>query len=491
MNYLKITNYKGGVKMDKDSKKLEFYGGEWVSFLPFVVFLVMIILTTFYFGSISDGALWVPAYTALVVAFFFAKDKKLYANTIINGMASKDAIIPIVCWIFAGVFATILRTSGLANGIAGVAASFGVKGTLFTIITFISAAILATATGTGFGTIATCMGVLYPAGLALGAHPALLAGAIISGGAFGDNLAPISDTTICSATSLGVDVPGVVRSRLKYALAAGLITIIGIIIIGSGYDGTISGAEVVQYNPNTLFMFIPVIATIWIAAKTGDIIIATTLGAVIASITAVAAGLIDLVQIDPGAEVVKDALIRVSGTGLDRTVGGVIYNGINGMMQVVVLALLLFGSIEVMRAGQGDVKLLNALDNIAKGPRGAEFIISIMIILLSSLMGLNAPAILAIGPSFAKPLGERYNISPYRVANLLDAQSNTLVYSLPWTPALIFTISFAKDTVHPLKAVEITPYVLYAYAMLAVMFITIIFGIGRYDNMKKEATESK
>ncbi len=38
----------------------------------------MIILTTFYFGSISDGALWVPAYTALIVAFFFAKDKKNY-----------------------------------------------------------------------------------------------------------------------------------------------------------------------------------------------------------------------------------------------------------------------------------------------------------------------------------------------------------------------------------------------------------------------------
>jgi len=223
--------------MEEDFKKLEFYGGEWVSFLPFVVFLVMIVLTTFYFGSISDGALWVPAYTALVVAFFFAKDKKLYANTIIDGMASRDAIVPVVCWIFAGVFARILRTSGLADGIAGVAASLGIKGTFFIIISFISSAILATASGTGFGTIAVGMGVLYPAGIALGAHPQLLAGAIVSGGAFGDNLAPISDTTICSATSLGVDVPGVVKSRLKYALTAGLITVIGIIIIGSGYEG--------------------------------------------------------------------------------------------------------------------------------------------------------------------------------------------------------------------------------------------------------------
>ena len=477
--------------MDIDSKKLEFYGGEWVSFLPFVVFLVMIILTTFYFGSISDGALWVPAYTALVVAFFFAKDKKIYANTIINGMASRDAIIPIVCWIFAGVFATVLRTSGLASGIAGVAASFGIQGTFFIVVSFISSAILATATGTGFGTIAAGMSVLYPAGLSLGAHPALLAGAIISGGAFGDNLAPISDTTICSATSLGVDVPGVVRSRLKYALAAGLITIIGIVIIGSGYDGVVSTADVVQYNPNTLFMLIPVVLTIWIAVKTGDIIIATTVGAVIASITAVAAGLIDIFQVDPGTEIVKDALIRVSGTGLDRTVDGVIYNGINGMMQVVVLALLLFGSIEVMRAGRGDEKLLNALGSVAKGPKGAEFIISAMVILLSSLMGLNAPAILAVGPSFAKPLSERYGISPYRAANLLDAQSNTLVYALPWTPAIIYTVGFAKVTAHPLTAVEMTPYVLYAYAMLVVMFISIIFGIGRYDNMEKEATISK
>lgn len=478
--------------MEEKAKKLEFYGGEWVSFLPFIVFLVMIILTTFYYGSISDGALWLPAFSALIVAFFFAKDKKHYSETLIKGMASTEAIIPIVCWIFAGVFSRILRTSGLATGIAGVAASLGIKGTFFIVISFIASAVFATASGTGFGTIAAGMGVLYPAGIALGAHPALLAGAIISGGAFGDNLAPVSDTTICSATSQGVDVPGVVRSRLKYALAAGLITIIGIIIAGAGYKGAVSAADVVQYDPKTLLMLIPVALTIWIAVKTGDIIIATTIGSVLAGGTAILAGLMDFVQIDPAADVVKEALIRVSGTGLDRTVDGVIYTGINSMMQVVVLALLLFGSIQIMREGHGDVKLLNALGSIAKTARGAEFVISFMIIILSSLMGLNAPAILAVGASFAKPLGEKYGISPYRTANLLDAQSNTLVYALPWTPAIIYTIGFAKDSAAPLTAIQVTPYVMYAWAMLAVMFTTIIFGIGRYDNLKdKEISDAK
>lgn len=471
--------------MENNSKKLEFYGGEWVSFLPFLIFIVLIILTTFIWGSISDGALWVPAFSALIIAFFFAKDKKLYTSTIIKGMASEEAIIPIVCWIFAGVFATILKASGLANGIAGVAASIGIKGTFFIVISFIACAIFATATGTGFGTIAMGMGVLYPAGIALGAHPALLAGAIISGGAFGDNLAPVSDTTICSATSQGVDVPGVVRSRLKYALAAAALVIIGIIIIGSGYDGSVSSQVTIDYNPLTLTMLIPVAITIWIAIKVGDIIIATTLGSVLAGVTAVITGLIDFIQVDPAQDVVKNALIRVSGAGLDRTVDGVLYSGISGMIQVIVLALLLFGSIEIMRAGNGDKRLLEVLGKIAKSPRGAEFVISAMIIILSALMGLNAPAILTVGASFAKPLSQKYGISPYRTANLLDAQSNTFVYSMPWTPAIIYTISFARDSAVPLSATQVTPYVLYAYAMLVVMFVTIILGIGRYDNMEK------
>lgn len=470
--------------MENTSKKLEFYGGEWVSFLPFVIFITFIIITTFVWGSISDGALWVPAFSGLIIAFFFAKDKKVYADTIIKGMANEEAIIPIVCWIFAGVFATILRSSGLANGIAGVAASIGIKGTFFIIITFLACCIFATATGTGFGTIAMGMGVLYPAGIALGAHPGLLAGAIISGGAFGDNLAPVSDTTICSATSQGVDVPGVVRSRLKYALAAAVIVIIGIIIVGLGYDGSVASEVTIDYNPLTLTMLIPVALTIWIAIKVGDIIIATTIGSVIAGATAVITGLIDFIQIDPAQDVVKNALIRVSGTGLDRTVDGVLYSGINSMIQVIILALLLFASIEVMRAGDGDKRLLEVLGKIAKSPRGAEFVISAMIIILSGLMGLNAPAILTVGASFAKPLSQKYGISPYRTANLLDSQSNTLVYSMPWTPAIIYTISFARDSAVPLTATQVTPYVLYAYAMLAVMFVTIIFGIGRYDNME-------
>lgn len=476
--------------MEAKNEKLQFYGGQWLSFLPFIVFLVLIVLTTFLWGSISDGALWVPAFAALLLPFFLAKDKRLYANTVIEGMASKEAIIPVVCWIFAGVFSRILRESGLADGVAGVAAGFGVGSTAFAVITFIASAVFATASGTGFGTIAAGMGVLYPAGVALGGNPALLAGAIISGAAFGDNMAPVSDTTICSATSQEVDVPGVVRSRLKYALVAGAITIVCIVVYGMMTATSGSVTNTYEYNPLTLAMFIPVLITIYVAIKTGDIIIATSIGTVLGIITACACGLFDFVQIDAVNPSVP-AVISVYGEGLDRTVGGVIYTGLSSMIQVCILALLLFGSINIMRKGQGDIMLLKSLGKIAKTPFSAEITISLMVIVLSALMGLNAPAILAVGASFAKPLSKQHGISPYRTANLMDAQSNTLVYCLPWTPAMIYTLGFAADSAAPLTAVQIMPCVFYSFAMIVVMFGSMVLGIGRKDFMDKLPTAQR
>lgn len=474
----------------EEKKLLEFYGGRGMSLLPFAIFIVMIITTTFIWASISDGALWVPAFSALIIPFFFAKDKKYYSEVIIEGMASKDCLVPIVCWIFAGAFSRVLRVSGLASGIAGVAAGFGVGPTAFLIITFAASALFATASGTGFGTIAAGMGVLYPAGVALGCNHPLLAGAIISGAAFGDNLAPISDTTICSATTQGVDVPGVVRSRLKYCVAATIITVPVFIIVSMVKGADPSGtAENAAYNPWTLIMLIPVAITIYIAVKTGDIIVATTIGIVIGFIFAIPTGLIDFIHLDSNSEV--PAVITVSGEGLDRTVGGVLYDGVASMIQVIVLCLLLFGSISIMRRGRGDILILNALGKIAKTATGAEWVVSLMVIVLSGIMGLNAPAILAVGASFAKPLGKQHGISPYRMANLMDAQSNTLAYCLPWSPAMIYTLSFAKDSGAPLTGIEVTPMVIYCFAMFIVMCISIMAKIGRRDLMDQLTPEMR
>ena len=57
----------------------------------------------------------------------------------------------------------------------------------------------------------------------------------ISGARFGDNLAPISDTTVASALTQGAPIGEVVRTRLKYALTAATATAVGLVAIVTGW----------------------------------------------------------------------------------------------------------------------------------------------------------------------------------------------------------------------------------------------------------------
>ena len=114
-------------------------------------------------------------------------------------------------------------------------------GSIFTAFTFLAACLITTATGSSIGTLTTVFPILYPAGILLGSHPAILAGAILSGAIFGDNLAPISDVTIASTTNQRfrtkegyADIAGTVGYRLKYALIAGGIALVLFAVFGGG-----------------------------------------------------------------------------------------------------------------------------------------------------------------------------------------------------------------------------------------------------------------
>ena len=66
-------------------------------------------------------------------------------------------------------------------------------------------------------------------------------GAVIGGATFGDNISPVSDTTIASASTQGADIGGVVRSRLKYAIPAAGLAIVVYASLG-GVESTVTSA---------------------------------------------------------------------------------------------------------------------------------------------------------------------------------------------------------------------------------------------------------
>ena len=90
---------------------------------------------------------------------------------------------------------------------------------------FAVAAVMAFSTGTSWGTFSVMLPVAVTMGAAVDANAALLIGAVVSGGVFGDHCSPISDTTIIASLAAGCDHTSHVRTQLPYALLAGGIAL--------------------------------------------------------------------------------------------------------------------------------------------------------------------------------------------------------------------------------------------------------------------------
>src|SRR5699024_4517207 len=97
-----------------------------------------------------------------------------------------------------------------------------------------------------------------------GADPTMLAVALIAGGAFGDNLAPVSDTTITSSYTQDAEMGSVVRARLPLALAAAAVAVVVFAITGGG--GTVQESTVTNdTSPIGLLQVVPFVLVIVLA----------------------------------------------------------------------------------------------------------------------------------------------------------------------------------------------------------------------------------
>jgi Na+/H+ antiporter NhaC len=99
-------------------------------------------------------------------------------------------------------------------------------------ILFIIGAGMSFASGTSWGTFAIMLPIAIPMAVALDAHLLVCIGAVLSGGIFGDQTSPISDTTILSSTGAGADHIDHVKTQFPYAALSASIAFVGFIIAG-------------------------------------------------------------------------------------------------------------------------------------------------------------------------------------------------------------------------------------------------------------------
>lgn len=495
-----------------DSSGIEFYGGRGVSALPILFFVVWAVVQTALWRVSDTNGLIIGILIGIVVGMFFVKGSWAgYANTMFEGMTQPVAVTAVVAWLWAGMFSETLQAGGFVEGLVWLADAVGVGATLFPAITFVLAALLATGIGTGYGTVIAFVVLFWPTGVLLGANPVLLFGAILSGAIFGDNLAPVSDTTIVSAVTQDSDIGGVVATRFKYAIIAAAVAFPAYVLASSAMPGleVAGGAREIfleTANPAGLVHLISMGVVIGTAVSGRHIVEAITWGIIAAIAFNLLFGLASVGDIllfrapadGPLAEQLAFLPILEVVEPANVGVGGSLVNGITGFFSLAILILFIIAASQIMiRGGAFDAILEFSFGRLATNIRNAELTMVGSAALINAAITINTAAEIAIGPYISK-LGERFNINGYRRANILDAMTSALGYIFPWSGGVLvgfeamqglpgqYEFIEAGMIVNP---IEVIPYVFHGWLLVAVFVVAAYTGFGREYLIDRESKE--
>lgn len=465
----------------EENKRLEFRGSSFMALIPFAIFIIITISLSF-FNAADQNMMIGAGVIGLLVGMFFAKNLGDYWDAVLEGLGSKVAMTAVMLWLVVGIYGNILNRGQIVEGLVWLSVKINVSGAAFTVAAFIFAAIFAMATGSGFGTISTMSFILYPAGILLGSNPAVLAGAILSGAAVGDNLAPVSDTAIIASSSQeyknkdGVaDIGSTVRTRAKFVLIAGVIAAILFFIFGSAGEAT-DAAEAARLleeyqNPKGLLLLIPTILVIILAVKGINIFAALGTGIVAATVIGLVSGLFPL-----------SALFSLK----DGTVSGAIPEGVAGMTTVsIVLILVVAMGNMLVKSGCMDAIVDWLNETVIKTPRGAEVAIWMLATIFGILIAaINTIANICVAP-FVNAVGKKNGLHPYRRTEILATTICSFPFFLPFGGCVLLLlggISSMMDTypfLPKLGGADMMFTTFYSWAIWVVMFIVCITGWGR------------
>ena len=448
------------------SARLSFRGGIPGAVIPAIRFLAGVTALALQ-GAPDERGFWPIVLGALCVSLLLANEKTRWSETVIRSMSQEIVALMILAWLLSGVLSELLRAAGLIQALVAVGSALGLAGGGFVALSFAICALVSTATGTSFGTILVCGPLLYPAGGALQAQPHWLAGAILAGATFGDSISPISDTTIASAGTQGADIGGVVRSRFGYVFPPAVLALIAYLAFGRGGSG--GAAPAASGSFAALPMLLAPVVVLGLLLSKKHLLEGLLTGIMLAVALGLGLQLIapsDLLYLDRENFVARGLILK----GLERGVG------------VSIFTLLLMGLVGTLVATGVQEALVDMARRHAHTTRAAEVWIVVTVSLAVLFTTHSVVAMLAVG-TFAKETGERFSLSAYRRANLLDVTVCTYPFLLPYfLPTILMSsatssgVAFGMPRLSPL---EVGLFNVYSWGLLAMVVFVVTSGYLR------------
>lgn len=446
-------------------KKIEYRFGKVGSLAPLIVAAAMILWAAVSQSNVNGYVL--AFFAALITGVAFTKDEKAYGEALVHGLGKPMFSVIVLAVILAAVSGKLISASGVVQTIAVYVVEAGFTGRLFVAAGFLITCLLAFATGTSVGTYFVVIPILFPVGVMAGASPEFMIGAIVSGAAFGDNLGPISDTTIASSATQHADLGTVVKTRMRYSLPAAAGALLLFLLFAKTEDGA-SGSEITDAiaKPQSLIMLVVPVVIIVLCMMRKHLITALSWGI----LSGIAAGLVS------GIYRVEDLIAFPGGF----SVTGVMIEAVTGTVGTVAMLIGVFALLGVLECSGFFEDVGTLLSRLAKTERSTEATIVLSVGILSMVTGVISVAIVALG-DLIHEIGEKAGVNRYRRANLMDCTGCVFCFLAPWTvhcvvPAQL-TAQFGEGTAVAPGSVPFVNY--YSLCMLVILAVAVIAGYGR------------
>ena len=417
------------------------------SLSPLFVFLFSYIGLCLIGGDFSHSSITLVAFLiASIYGFCITKGNgQERLKTFSEGAGNPTVLLMVWIYVMAGAFAYCAKQMGCIEATVDLTLHLLPASLLLPGI-FLAACFVSLAIGTSVGTIVQLTPIAVGIALKTDISMPLMVAIVVGGAYFGDNLSFISDTTIAATQSQGCKMKDKFRANFRLVLPVALLMLCIYFFLGKN-------AQILQEpHPVDLLLVLPYIVVIIVSLMGLHVILVLLLGILLSGIIGMWRGAFGLF-------------------GWMDHLG----NGMIGMGEMILMAIMAAGLLELMRTNGGINFLLRHVPRGVNSKRGAELSIGALVCLVNVCTANNTVAILTAGP-IARRIAEHYHIEPQRSASILDTVSCFTQGLLPYSVQLLFAANLVSNmTGQPFSPASVIPFLFYPIGIGLAVLLSILF----------------
>lgn len=418
---------------------------------PLFLLIVLIVAFTVY----SVDASHKDTNLSLTVAFMISS---IYAIAISGGMPIKSRVdtyskgagannLMLMLWIYvlAGSFAASAKAMGAVDATVNLALSI-LPASMILPGLFLAACFISVSIGTSVGTVVALVPIAAGLAHSMDVNIGMMTAIIVGGAYFGDNLSFISDTTVVATQTQNCKMSDKFRVNSLIVVPAAVIVLAIYAVMGIGLQAPTDIPEVEYVK------VVPYLVVLVTAVAGMNVMAVLTMGTLLCGVIGVSCQLL-------GAAGGYDLFGWFSAMG----------NGIIGMGELVIIAMMAGGMLEIIRENGGINYIIDKITAHVSNKRGAELSIAALVSMVNVCTANNTVAILTVG-NIAKKIGDKFGVDNRKAASILDTFSCTVQGLIPYGVQMLLAAGLAN-----LSPMDILPYLYYPLAIGIAALFSILF----------------